>query len=109
MYHNYTRDLLAIKQASDVAKYHSRFVDADVDITDDTSISPPAAPQGATWTGSGAILASISGPGATPANWANYSGSCEGIELHHAVKERRPRRIKLAQQEVQVRVVHGLV
>jgi hypothetical protein len=45
MYHNYTRDLLAIKQASDVAKYHSRFVDADVDITDDTSISPPAAPQ----------------------------------------------------------------
>jgi hypothetical protein len=28
MYHNYMRDLLAIKQTSDVIDYHSRFVDA---------------------------------------------------------------------------------
>jgi hypothetical protein len=28
MYHNYMRDLLAIKQTSDVTKYHARFVDA---------------------------------------------------------------------------------
>jgi hypothetical protein len=28
MYHNYMRDLLAIKQTSDVSEYHTRFVDA---------------------------------------------------------------------------------
>ncbi|WVZ52447.1 hypothetical protein U9M48_003502 [Paspalum notatum var. saurae] len=33
------------------------------------------------------------GSGVIPYTWANYSGPCEGIELHHAIEERRPRRI----------------
>jgi hypothetical protein len=32
-------------------------------------------------------------PGATPSTWASDSGPCKRIELHHAVKKRRPRRI----------------
>jgi hypothetical protein len=36
---------------------------------------------------------STPGPGTIPYTWANYSGPCEGIELYHAIEERRPRRI----------------
>jgi hypothetical protein len=32
--------------------------------------------------------------GATPSTWASDSGPCKRIELHHAVKKRRPRRLE---------------
>jgi hypothetical protein len=75
------------------APKHEFWVQCDEDINYNTRTSTSAAQRsipGATYT---TRRTSTPGLGAITYTWANYSGPCEGIELHHAIEERRSTRI----------------